>query len=77
MGPSLSSLISFSPKDGLLTMFELRLEPLGGDIILSMKKVLIRLVAFDNGAARLLNVEGAVSSAGVEAADADASNNLL
>ena len=57
-------------------MFELRLEPLG-DIILSMKKVLIRLVAFDNGAARLLNVEGAVSSAGVEAADADASNNLL
>ena len=76
MGPSLSSLISFSPKDGLLTMFELRLEPLG-DIILSMKKVLIRLVAFDNGAARLLNVEGAVSSAGVEAADADASNNLL
>ena len=76
MGPSLSSLISFSPNDGLLTMFELRLEPLG-DIILSMKKVLIRLVAFDNGAARLLNVEGAVSSAGVEAADADVSNNLL
>ena len=76
MGPSLSSLISFSPNDGLLTMFELRLEPLG-DIILSMKKVLFRLVAFDNGAARLLNVEGAVSSAGVEAADADASNNLL
>ena len=76
MVPSLSSLISFSPKDGLLTMLELRLEPLG-DIILSMKKVLIRLVAFDNGAARLLNVEGAASSAGVEAADADASNNLL
>ena len=76
MGPSLSSLISFSSKDGLFTVFELRLEPLG-DIILSMKNVLIRLVAFDNGAARLLNVEGAVSSAGVEATDDDASNNLL
>ena len=67
---SLSTSESASSKLFFLVAEELRLEP-RGDIILSIKNVLIRLIGLDRGKDRLFNVECEGSCTGVVTLDVE------